>query len=82
MAGTALIMAKTSFSSNGPSLGLWCDCNNQDQQSPSVNEFSFLIRCCLFATKVNMENERKVHSGRLLIEFNHQPDKENSKEED
>ena len=39
MAGTALIMAKTSFSSNGPSLGLWCDCNNQDQQSPSVNDF-------------------------------------------
>jgi hypothetical protein len=27
MAGTALMMAKTSLSSKGPSLGLWCDCN-------------------------------------------------------
>lgn len=26
MAGTAFVMAKTSFSSNAPSLGLWCDC--------------------------------------------------------
>jgi len=27
MAGTALIMANTSFSSKGPSLGRWWDCN-------------------------------------------------------
>lgn len=28
MAGKALMIAKTSFSSNGPSLGLWCDCKS------------------------------------------------------
>jgi len=27
MAGTALVMANTSFSSKGPSLGRWWDCN-------------------------------------------------------
>lgn len=27
MAGTAFVIAKTSLSSNGPSLGLWWDCN-------------------------------------------------------
>jgi len=26
IAGTALTIAKTSLSSNGPSLGRWCDC--------------------------------------------------------
>jgi len=28
MAGTALVMANTSFSSKGPSLGRWWDCNS------------------------------------------------------
>ena len=28
MAGIAFVIAKTSLSSNGPSLGLWWDCNS------------------------------------------------------
>lgn len=36
MAGTALMIAKTSLSSNGPSLGRWWDCNHTNTKGAHV----------------------------------------------